>query len=157
MIYSIEDILMYEEGYREKPYYCSEGYPTIGIGTRLGPKGAPLSNYEISFSKDIAKAFLKEELNKIKNRLSGYPWFKICNEARRNVLISMAYQMGVNGLLSFKNTLALIANKQFEQAANNMLLSKWAKQTPNRAQRHATVMFTGTTDVYKELIDGQSS
>lgn len=157
MTYSIEDILMYEEGYREKPYYCSEGYPTIGIGTRLGPKGAPLSNYEISFSKDIAKAFLKEEINKIKNRLSGYPWFKICNEARRNVLISMAYQMGVNGLLSFKNTLALIANKQFEQAANNMLLSKWAKQTPNRAQRHAAVMLTGNTDVYKELIDGQSS
>lgn len=149
---TIEDILMYEEGYRESVYYCSEGYPTIGIGTKLGPKGAPLSHYTVKFSKEVAKAHLREEINVIKNKLSGYPWFKTCNEARRIVLISMAYQMGVAGLLTFKNTLALITNKEYAKASDNMLVSKWAKQTPNRAQRHAAVMLTGTLDVYQDLI-----
>ncbi len=32
------DVLQFEEGFRAKAYHCSEGYPTIGIGTKLGPK-----------------------------------------------------------------------------------------------------------------------
>ena len=55
----------------------------------------------------------------------------------------MAYQMGVKGLLSFTNTLKYIENEHYIEAASNMLKSKWATQTPNRARRHALVMSTG--------------
>lgn len=64
----------------------------------------------------------------------------------------MAYQMGVAGLAGFKNTLAMIADGDFGGAASGMLNSKWAKQTPNRARRHADVMRTGTYDIYKGII-----
>ena len=54
----------------------------------------------------------------------------------------MAYQMGIDGLAGFKNTLKNIAAGRWNDAATGMLDSKWAKQTPNRARRHAEQMRT---------------
>ena len=139
----ITDLLAYEEGFSDKPYYCSQGYPTIGIGLKIGPKNAPLSNYTFRVSKKVAQAFLEEEISKIREAISSYPWFIKSNEARQNILISMAYQMGVKGLLSFTNTLKFIENERYIEASSNMLKSKWATQTPNRARRHALVISTG--------------
>lgn len=148
--FTVEDLLMREEGYRESPYYCSEGYPTIGIGTRIGPKGAPLKQYQIKFSKAVAKLFLSEEIEKIRSSLSGYSWFQSCNTARQAVLISMAYQMGVSGLLQFKNTLRYITDGDYASAGSNMRLSKWYSQTKARAERHIQVMISGNFDAYKD-------
>lgn len=75
-----------------------------------------------------------------------------CNDARRDMLISMAYQMGVPGLAGFKNTLAMISQGNFDGASRGMLNSLWVKQTPERAQRHAEVMRSGNYDIYKGLI-----
>jgi lysozyme len=60
--------------------------------------------------------------------------------------------MGVDGLAGFKNTLAMIADGRFDDASKGMLNSLWARQTPNRAKRHAEVMRTGTYDAYRGLI-----
>ncbi len=75
-----------------------------------------------------------------------------CNEARTDVLLSMAYQLGVDGVSQFKNMLNAIAEENFAEAANAMLTSLWARQTPGRARRHAEVMRTGTYDVYRGLL-----
>ena len=146
----IISLLNREEGYSEKPYYCSAGYPTIGIGKRIGPKGAPLSNYQFKVSKSLAMVWMAEdvqetieEMNKrqnIKDAMSA------CNEARQAVLISMAYQMGADGLAKFTNTLKAVAAKRWNDAQAEMLNSNWAQQTPNRANRHATQMLTGVWD-----------
>lgn len=55
----------------------------------------------------------------------------------------MSFQLGIAGLLGFTNTLELVRKGQFSDAADNMLLSKWATQTPNRAKRIAKQMKTG--------------
>ena len=52
----------------------------------------------------------------------------------------MGYQLGISGLLSFKNTLKLIQESRYREAADNMLLSKWAKQTPNRVKLLASIV-----------------
>jgi lysozyme len=65
------------------------------------------------------------------------------NDARQAVLIGMAFQMGLKGLLQFKRTLGSIEDGQFSEAAAEMLDSAWAKQTPARAMRLATQMETG--------------
>lgn len=148
MIETVEDLLCIEEGYRADPYYCSEGYPTIGIGTRIGPKGAALVNYQMHWSRDVAYAHLREEVKAITDKIDGYPWFQQCNGPRRAVLISMAYQMGVSGLLGFQNTLQLIGAGNYAAAGRNMRMSKWYRQTPARAERHARVMESGTFDAY---------
>lgn len=144
---SITSLLQYEEGFREKPYLCSEGYPTVGTGIRIGPKGADLKNYEFTVPREVDAVWLQSILNRtMKSMLMNERIAKAMNvldAARTAVLVSMAYQMGVAGLAQFKNTLYLVETKQFEEAAKAMLDSKWAKQTPNRARRHAEQMRSG--------------
>jgi len=55
------------------------------------------------------------------------------NPTRTGVLVEMVFQMGVAGVAEFKNFLAAIRSRDWDTAANEMLDSKWAKQTPERA------------------------
>lgn len=123
-----------EEGYRAKPYRCTSGALTIGIGYNLDA-GMPF---------DEAVLLMRHRIDKIRRALlERLEWFPKLNEARQAALLSMAYQMGLSGLLSFKRTLASIAAGDYEQASRGMLDSKWASQTPKRAQRTAYMMRYG--------------
>ena len=143
----IISLLNVEEGYSETPYYCSAGYPTIGIGQRIGPKGAPLKLYEFTVSKPLAAVWLSEKVKETMADMDKYTAIReamaACNEPRQAILISMAYQMGADGLSKFTNTLKSVATQNWHAAQAGMLASKWAKQTPNRAQRHAIQMLSG--------------
>ena len=144
---NITSLLQYEEGFREKPYLCSEGYPTVGTGIRIGPQGADLKYYEFTVPREVDAVWLQSILNStMRSMLMNERIAKAMNvldEARTAVLVSMAYQMGVAGLAQFKNTLSLIEHKHFDDAAKAMLDSKWARQTPNRAKRHTEQMRSG--------------
>ena len=146
----IISLLNHEEGFSAKPYYCSAGYPTIGIGQRIGPKGAPLKLYEFTVSKPLAAVWLAEKVKETLADMDKYPNIRaamaVCNEPRQAILISMAYQIGADGLSKFTNTLKYVATQNWHAAQAGMLASKWAKQTPNRANRHATQMLTGVWD-----------
>ena len=143
----IISLLNYEEGFSAKPYYCSAGYPTIGIGQRIGPKGAPLKLYEFTVSKSLAAIWLAEKVKETLADMDKYQNIKAamsaCNEPRQAVLISMSYQMGADGLSKFTNTLKSVADARWHDAQSGMLASKWARQTPNRANRHALQMLNG--------------
>lgn len=132
-------ILEREEGFREKPYLCSEGYPTIGYGLKIGPKGAPLALYQFTMPKDVALFWLRlhcaDLVESMEERLAP-----VNNAGRRAVLLSMAYQMGVDGVMAFRNMWAAIERQDWGEAADQMLDSLWARQTPERASRHARIM-----------------
>lgn len=149
-------ILNFEEGYREKPYRDTQGYPTVAGGIKIGPKGADMSNYTFTVPRRVGdlwkEVFVENTITEMQLRPTIISALKKCNDARRDVLISMSYQMGVPGLAGFKNTLAMIAEGNFEGASRGMLNSLWAKQTPDRARRHAEVMRSGNYDIYKGLI-----
>ena len=143
----IISMLNYEEGFSAKPYYCSAGYPTIGIGQRIGPKGAPLKLYEFTVSKSLAAIWLAEKVKETLADMDKYENIRaamaVCNEPRQAILISMAYQMGAEGLSKFTNTLKAVAEQRWSDAQAGMTASKWARQTPNRANRHAIQMLRG--------------
>lgn len=115
-----------------------KGYPTVGIGILLDKdKGGGLRPEESEYIFRNRLKLLDAELTR---RL---PWISKLDPARKGVLINMAFQMGVTGLLGFKNTLALIQAGKYQEAARAMLQSKWATQTPARAQRLSNQMATG--------------
>lgn len=134
----ITRLLRAEEGEVLYEYKDHLGYSTIGIGRLIDKrKGGGITSEESAFllSNDIKKVTSQIEMK--------LPWSKNLDDARRGVLISMAFQMGVDGLLGFKNTLEMIRTGQYSNAATGMLNSLWAKQTPERAKRHAEQMKTG--------------
>lgn len=140
---NILQLLEREEGYRAKPYYCSEGYPTVGIGKKIGPQHAPLELYQFEVSREMADLWLCEEVSVVIDKLIDHEWFCMIDEHRKNVIVSMAYQMGVSGLLKFKNMIKALNVGDFDEAARQALDSRWAKQTPQRANRHAESLRTG--------------
>lgn len=147
------EVLKFEEGYREKAYHCSEGYPTIGIGTKLGPKNAPLSNYTMVVTEHAAKALLDDEVKKIRTELVKNRWYIELDSDRQTIIKSMCYQMGVSGVLKFKNMIAALDRSDYAEAARQALDSRWAKQTVARAERHAAVLATGNLmQIYEGLI-----
>lgn len=148
----IEQLLELEEGFRSEPYYCSEGYPTIGIGTKIGPKGAPLEHYCLTVTKRVAYIMLEDDLASIRNSLVKYRWYVDLDHARQVIIKSMSYQMGVSGVLKFKKMIAALEAKNWEEASKQALDSRWAKQTPGRAKRHSEVLLTGNFKDVEEYI-----
>ena len=137
-------IIKREEGFRKKPYLCSEGYVTVGFGTKLHvSKGLNPSDFPVEFTEEIAIQFLNEEVIKIEasfNRLSIGNTYRKQNLERRAVLVSMAYQMGVNGLVKFRKMWKALEVGDYIEAHDQALDSRWAKQTSARANRHAQVL-----------------
>lgn len=151
----IAKMLRLDEGFKEKPYIDSLGYPTIGIGQRIGPKNALLSNYQFTISKNVADVWMQEialeYMGKLKNDSRINAALVKCNQARQDALLNMAYQMGVSGLSGFRNMLVLISNGDFGKASAEALNSLWARQTPQRAKRISDVIRTGDYSSYEKL------
>lgn len=135
---NLEAQLRRDEGEKLYAYKDSLGYWTIGIGILIDKeKGGGLLPEESAFIFNNRVKILKSELSK---RIS---FFDKLSETRQAVLLNMAFQMGVNGLLGFKNTLKTIESGDYSKAAKEMLMSKWASQTPQRANRLSKQMETG--------------
>ena len=151
-------MLRNEEGVRYKPYKDSLGYWTIGVGHLTDErKGGSLPAYaaaELSdsgrLSDETVNRLLEDDISLALEGLDmALPWAKSLDPVRYCVLVDMCFQMGLNGLLGFKNTLRYIENGNYEQAAINMGKSLWAKQTPNRAKRRIEEMRTGVFHDYQ--------
>lgn len=134
-------IIEQEEGWRDTPYYDHLGYPTVGYGFNLHmPKNAPLPGFVLP--KAAGDAWLQSFIDAIRSQLSEeLSWM---NEDRQSIIISMAYQMGIKGVLGFGNMWSAIRKGDWDKAADEALDSRWARQTPARAHRHATVMQAGS-------------
>jgi lysozyme len=120
---SLIESLKTNEGYRGMPYKCAAGKDTIGYGCRL-----PLSKKE---SELILRYRLYKTKRQLAKRLSDV-WYSFPKNVKE-VLLEMAYQMGVAGLFKFKNTMVFIRSMDFDAASKEMLDSQWARRYKTRA------------------------
>mgnify|MGYP000930691695 FL=1 len=138
MVANLAQQLRRDEGIKPSAYQDHLGFWTIGVGRLIDArKGGGLRPDEIEYLlandiKDRARALL-----------AALPWFGALDDARQGVLLNMAFQLGTAGLLAFKNTLDQVRLGQYKRAAEMMLQSKWATQTPERAARLAKQMESG--------------
>lgn len=132
---TIETQLRKHEGVRNKPYADTVGKITIGVGRNLTDVGLSDAEIDMLLANDINRtiADLDRELS----------WWRNLNEARQRVMIDMCFNLGIGGLLTFKNALAMIQSGQYDLASTNMLKSKWASQVGIRADTLSKMMRTG--------------
>lgn len=135
---NLEDQLLRDEGVRKSVYQDSLGFWTIGVGRLVDArKGGGLSDSEI-------RVLLANDISRVRDEVARrLPWAAQLDDVRLAVLHNMAFQMGVNGLLGFKNTLEMVRRGDYAAASVGMMQSKWATQTPNRSKRLSEQMRTG--------------
>ena len=121
----VVDMLKRHEGLRTFPYNCSEGFLTLGIGRNLDANGISEEEAHYLLYNDIKK--VQEELTKNWGVWRTFP------EKARMVCIDMAFQMGIAGFMSFTETRKLMELGKWLEASEEVLRSRYAVQTPNRA------------------------
>ena len=117
------------------PGYTLVGHPTIGIGRALDTRGITMAEALYLNNDDI-----KDVQNGL---LDSLPWLANLDVVRFAALENMAFNLGVNGLLEFTETLAAIKQGNYDLAAEDMLKSEWAQQVGDRANRLAQQIKTG--------------
>lgn len=127
-----------DEGVVSYAYQDHLGYWTIGVGRLIDKrKGGCLRDSEIDM-------LLSNDIDHFESQLiNALPWYSKLDGVRQRVIVNMAFNLGIDGLLGFKNTLAMIERGDYAGAAKGMLNSKWAQQVGERAKRLSTMMETG--------------
>lgn len=138
------------EGFNAIPYRCTAQHWTVGFGYNLDanplnlPKDKIKEIHKLGIGKSEATELLVLMVVKIEHELSNHLiWWSKLNAARQSVLLDMAYNLGIDGLLAFKKTLSDIEKGDYESAAWEMLRSQWATQVKSRAKHLSIVMSTG--------------
>ncbi len=132
---SLQKQITTHEGLRLHPYKDTVGKLTIGVGRNLD---------DVGISQDEALYMLVNDLNRAESSLRQHlPWFETLDDMRQRVLIDMTFNLGIRGMLSFTRMLQALRCAQFNDAAQEMLASKWAQQVGERATTLAHMMMTG--------------
>jgi lysozyme len=114
-----------------KPVECS-GWLTIGYGFLIDARKG------VGLPRPVAEFWLRYAVNERLDELrKRWPAFDRMHADVQLAVASMAYQMGVSGVLQFKHMLASLERDERTQAASDALQSVWATQTPRRARKIA--------------------
>ena len=122
------------EGYRNKVYLDTLGKRTVGVGHLcVEDFWEDDKEYEEKFLKTILEHDLQTAIKGAKDLMSENGCMEM-DEVAEEIIIEMIFQLGKTGVSKFKNMWKHLSALEYSDAASEMLDSRWAKQTPNRAQ-----------------------
>jgi len=120
------------EGFRDRVYKDTLGIDTIGYGFAIK---------DLVLDEDIAEMILRRKIDNLIDRANKrFKFLKDLPREAQDVIYEMCYQLGVTGVSKFKKTLLYLENEEFRMASKEMLDSRWARQTPNRAKRLSEII-----------------
>jgi lysozyme len=142
----LEAQLLLEEGSPPRTYLDTKGLLSGGIGHNLiahPEPGYDRVGVQVGdairskwFTADIATAIAELDVH--------LPWWRDQDDVRQNALLNLCFNMGIGGLLTFKNTLAAFERGDYTTAAAGIRSSKYAHDVgANRSGRVAKMIETG--------------
>ncbi|MGL2535920.1 glycoside hydrolase family protein [Helicobacter pylori] len=116
------------EGFSPSIYTDKTEHPTIGYGYNLS-----VYSYE---GKRITKAYglLTDILKENHKALLSYGWYKNLDAMRRMVILDLSYNLGLNGLLKFKQSIKAIEDKNYALAVERLQKSPYFNQVKKERQ-----------------------
>lgn len=145
-------MLIEDEGLRLRCYLDTMGIPTIGVGFNLRRpdakrrlaalgldinevmSGTPITHEAALALLEVTAWEAEYHAKDLVDDFEGLP------EVAQRVLCCMVFQMGPERVGRFFKMRAALDRRYFLSAADEMLDSDWARQTPERAQRLAALM-----------------
>ena len=123
------------EGLELKAYQCTAGKTTIGLGRNLDDYG---------ITEEEAYYLAKNNIYELEDELDrAISWWRQLDDARQRALINLAHNVGTTTLLKFKKTPQYLEDGSYEEAAKEVLDSRWADQVGRRAIFISNVFLTG--------------
>jgi lysozyme len=117
--------LKLHEGLRLKPYKCTSGKLSIGVGRNLE---------DIGISEKEAEMLLLHDIEEAERQLTAhFPWTQDLDEVRLAALINFTFNVGIGTVSKFVNAMALLKEGNFDMASEEFLQSRWANQVGQRA------------------------
>ena len=129
MYENIKEMLIKNEGLVLQVYDDSLGYKTIGVGRCLDKNG---------ISEDEAMYLLENDIERVIASLDkNWKVWRSFEPLAQEVCVDCTFQMGISGWMNFRRTRALMEMGAWLEASEEILRSKYAVQTPNRAARNS--------------------
>jgi lysozyme len=136
---SVKERIKEHEGFRDTVYLDSLGKRTVGYGHLC-----------VEDHWEDGKKYDKEYLDEIFDKdfqNAADQCEDLCNdyelelpETVTDVLIEMIFQLGIGNVMKFKKMIAALQEQDFETASLEMLDSRWATQTPSRAEKLSLIV-----------------
>ena len=132
------EMLKVHEGVRSHVYVCSAGYETIAVGRNISESGLGLSDDEIDY-------LLQNDIDRCVAELSReYPWFEKLDDARRDAIIDIFFNLGATRFRGFRKALGYMEVQDYILAAHEFRDSIWAEQVKGRADTLTDMIETGS-------------
>lgn len=151
----VRKMLIVDEGKKLTAYHCSEGFLTVGIGHNLDADPAlSILNRHVRLHGVITEAectaLFEQDLAKVTRGIQQrMPYFDALTEKYQVVIINMVFQMGIDGVLKFKNTLQAMRRNDVTAVVTGIERSLYYKQTPARATRMIKLVYGLTVGAYQ--------
>ncbi|BAQ86388.1 Phage-related lysozyme (muraminidase) (COG3772) [uncultured Mediterranean phage uvMED] len=141
MFHNLEQLkerIKIHEGFCDTVYKDTLGKRTIGYGHLCtdNEEWKDGKAYTIEYLNDVFEGDFNESVRQTEQLIGNLVLHKEANE----IIIEMVFQLGMSGVSKFKKMWAALKDQNYTEAANQMLDSKWAKQTPNRAKDLSEIM-----------------
>lgn len=131
----IKKMLMHDEGVAYKPYRCTSGKLTAGVGRNLDDGTFYWTEIKLMLENDI-----KYHIDRLQNTFS---FFNELSDARQCALINLSFNLGFSGFCTFKRMIEALGDKDYTEAAKELLDSKYARSVnKHRARRLADIIAT---------------
>ena len=133
----LRDEIAFDEGVILETYLCSLSHKTVGIG-HLCLEGEPEYDLPIGTAVDQSRVnalFEQDIYRTLGDCRQIYDGFDDMPPELQKILANMCFQLGRTRLSKFVLTNELIKSGDLKGASIEMLKSRWAEQTPNRAKR----------------------
>ena len=132
----LEKQLIRHEGLKLKPYKCTAGKTTIGVGRNLDDKG---------ISEDEAIYLLREDILECITDLYtvfNSNWHNL-TKPRMDALIDLRFNLGPTRFRKFKKMILAVKNMDYSKAADEMKNSIWYIQVGQRGETLVKMMREG--------------
>lgn len=125
----LETQLALEEGCPKATYLDTKGILTGGIGHNL--EAHPEAGFDrvgVNVPADLVTQWFRDDIQDAISDLDAkLPWWRNQDDVRQNALLNLCFNMGIGGLLTFKNTLAAWKSGDYAGAAAGLRNSQYAR------------------------------
>ena len=134
----LKDRIKVHEGFRNYVYKDSLGKRTVGYGHLCldDENWQDDEEYDVEVLDDCFEPDFNDALKGAEDLIGSIPLLPKAKE----VIVEMVFQLGKGGVSKFKKMWEALAKEDYAEAANQMLDSRWHKQTKSRAESLATIM-----------------